>query len=222
MHHTSVRLMRRATLGLLTSGTAVGVALLLLVTRGTLATARAPGADGSALLAALALGCAWFVAGRLTLLTLAALAALVPGVVGRAAGRVAIRLAPALLRQAVVVVVGASAVLPAAGGPASAAPGPPGLPRLDRVVSWPAAASEPVPRPVAPPGAMSPGAVVVVAPGDTLWAIAAAHLPPTHGAADVARAWPRWYVRNRPVVGPDPALLRPGERLVAPADDPPP
>jgi resuscitation-promoting factor RpfA len=62
--------------------------------------------------------------------------------------------------------------------------------------------------------------VVVVRPGDSLWAIAARHLGPDPPDAAVAASWPRWYQRNRAVVGPDPDLLRPGQRLVAPTDPP--
>ncbi|WP_149202605.1 LysM peptidoglycan-binding domain-containing protein [Actinotalea subterranea] len=55
-----------------------------------------------------------------------------------------------------------------------------------------------------------------VAPGDTLWAIAAAHLPPDATDADVAAAWPRWYSANRAVIGDDPDVIQPGQRLAAP------
>jgi nucleoid-associated protein YgaU len=58
--------------------------------------------------------------------------------------------------------------------------------------------------------------VVVVRRGDTLWAIAAAHLPGDVDDAAIAAAWPRWYAANRAVVGPDPDLLLPGQRLHAP------
>ena len=58
--------------------------------------------------------------------------------------------------------------------------------------------------------------VVVVRPGDTLWDIARRHLPASATSSDVARAWPRWYAANRAVIGPDPALLRPGTRLRSP------
>jgi hypothetical protein len=65
------------------------------------------------------------------------------------------------------------------------------------------------PAPVAgPPARAAPMAARVVAPGDTLWGIAGAD-------------WPRWYAANRAVVGPDPDLIRPGQRLVPPAGGPP-
>jgi nucleoid-associated protein YgaU len=58
-------------------------------------------------------------------------------------------------------------------------------------------------RPTRPPDA---GRVVVA--GDTLWGIAGAD-------------WPRWYAANRALVGPDPDLIRPGQRLAPPAGGPP-
>lgn len=57
---------------------------------------------------------------------------------------------------------------------------------------------------------------VVVRGGDTLWDIAARHLGPDASAADIAHEWPRWHAANRAVIGDDPDLLRPGERLLPP------
>jgi len=61
-----------------------------------------------------------------------------------------------------------------------------------------------------------PGASVVVAPGDSLWSIAAQHLPAAATDALTAAAWPRWYAVNRSVIGDDPDLLLPGQRLTVP------
>jgi nucleoid-associated protein YgaU len=58
---------------------------------------------------------------------------------------------------------------------------------------------------------------VVVRRGDTLWDIAARQLGPDASAADVAAEWPRWHRANREVIGSDPDLLLPGQRLVPPA-----
>lgn len=62
--------------------------------------------------------------------------------------------------------------------------------------------------------------LVVVEPGDTLWAIAAGRLasgstaaPP---AADVAAAVTRWHQANRQVLGANPDLIRPGMVLREP------
>jgi hypothetical protein len=61
--------------------------------------------------------------------------------------------------------------------------------------------------------------VVTVRTGDSLWSIAAAHLGHDASAAAIATAWPRWYAENRHVIGNDPSLIRPGQRLRPP--DPP-
>ncbi len=60
-------------------------------------------------------------------------------------------------------------------------------------------------------------AEVVVVSGDSLWSIAARHLGPGADAAEVAEAWPAWWDANRAVVGDDPDLLLPGQRLVVPS-----
>lgn len=115
---------------------------------------------------------------------------------------------------------------------------PTGVPALDR----PAADPQPPPslppgwtpdRPAAPPRRAAPtgglslvtttphraravSEEVVVRRGDSLWDIAARHLGPDASAADIAAEWPRWYVANRSLVGPDPDLIRPGQRLRPP------
>lgn len=71
-----------------------------------------------------------------------------------------------------------------------------------------------------PSSATPSPAAVVVRPGDSLWSIAAAAAPPPATATAVALAWPRWWHRNRAVIGPDPNVIRPGQRLVAPRPDP--
>ena len=55
-----------------------------------------------------------------------------------------------------------------------------------------------------------------VAPGDSLWSIAARNLGP--GAADsaVATEYNRWYAANRDLIGSDPNLIRSGITLQAP------
>lgn len=57
---------------------------------------------------------------------------------------------------------------------------------------------------------------VVVRRGDSLWDIAARHLGAGASAAEVAAEWPRWHAANRGVVGDDPDLIRPGQRLTPP------
>jgi hypothetical protein len=61
---------------------------------------------------------------------------------------------------------------------------------------------------------------VVVRPGDSLWHLAEQALPVGADAAEVDAAWRRLHARNREVVGPDPDLILPGQRLVLPRRDP--
>lgn len=62
-------------------------------------------------------------------------------------------------------------------------------------------------------------ATVTVRPGDSLWSIAATHLPPGSDDAAIAAAWPRWYAQNRAVIGADPDVIHPGQVLTAPAGE---
>ena len=68
------------------------------------------------------------------------------------------------------------------------------------------------------PSAAEPGAhEITVRRGDTLWDLAAAHLPAEAPDAEIAAAWQQWYAENRAVIGPDPDLILPGQILTAPA-----
>lgn len=58
--------------------------------------------------------------------------------------------------------------------------------------------------------------VIVVAPGDTLWDLAAGTLPPGSTDAEITASWHAWYELNRAVVGDDPDRLHPGQLLQAP------
>jgi nucleoid-associated protein YgaU len=60
---------------------------------------------------------------------------------------------------------------------------------------------------------------VVVRPGDTLWAIAQTSLGSRADIAATAREVRRWYDANRDVIGRDPDLIHPGQRLDAPSKD---
>jgi nucleoid-associated protein YgaU len=51
---------------------------------------------------------------------------------------------------------------------------------------------------------------VVVAPGDTLWSIAADALG-TQNPRAIARFWPRIHRNNRALIGPDPSRIFPGQ-----------
>ena len=51
----------------------------------------------------------------------------------------------------------------------------------------------------------------MVVAGDSLWAIAARHLPSGATDAEIAAAWPRWYEANAEVIGADPDLIQQGQ-----------
>ncbi|WP_286958478.1 LysM peptidoglycan-binding domain-containing protein [Arsenicicoccus sp. UBA7492] len=69
-------------------------------------------------------------------------------------------------------------------------------------------------------GRPAPAATHVVVRGDTLWRIAARHLPPDADAETVARACAAWHDRNRDTIGPDRDLILPGQVLTAPVAAP--
>ena len=97
---------------------------------------------------------------------------------------------------------------PEAQSSASPDPGPP-------AASAPHTGEASAPRHVPqPPDAGSE--TVVVRPGDSLWRIARRSLGPSASDQQVARAWPAWWAANRSVLGDDPGLLHPGDRLTAP------
>ena len=87
---------------------------------------------------------------------------------------------------------------------------------------------EPTPAVVASPSGRAPPPTAGtrtarVAVGDCLWSLAARDLAARHVGprpADVAVAWRRWYALNRATIGPDPALIRPGQVLRVPPPDP--
>jgi nucleoid-associated protein YgaU len=93
----------------------------------------------------------------------------------------------------------------------AAASATPKSPRRDPVdVDWP---SRPT---AAQPAAAKP---VVVVRGDTLWAIAARHLPATASASDIDQAWHQWYSANIAAIGSDPDLILPGQILLPPTQN---
>ncbi|WP_158230853.1 LysM domain-containing protein [Frankia sp. CcI49] len=59
-------------------------------------------------------------------------------------------------------------------------------------------------------------AEIVVLRGDSLWTIVARHLGPGATSDQIAAEWPRWWSANADVIGPDPDLILPGQRLVPP------
>lgn len=176
--------------------------------------------DLSALLAVVA----WATICWLALAALATLAGRVPGILGALARPVAARVAPAAVRRMVELAVGAGVAtsIALAQMPLASAAGstPSSISvSLDRPAAAAAASTAPaidLDRPTVPPPAAHTAGTVTVRVGDTLWAIAARHLGPQATAAEVAAAWPLWHAANRSVIGPDPSLLHPGQRLVVP------
>ena len=224
---------------------AVAAPLLVLLVAGpaTIRAATSPGADAATMLAGLAVVVGAIVSLRLVVTLLAVTVATLPGTCGRAGQRVAAAWSPVLLRGLVRAALGLTvAGGPLVAGTAALAD-PPTFPTLDRVVATTLAPAPPATKalPVSAPGptrttgtpstpstptspatptaSTAPTAavhVVVVRAGDTLWDIAARHLPTGRTDADVARSWPRWYAANRAVIGPDAGQIRPGQQLVAP------
>ncbi len=74
----------------------------------------------------------------------------------------------------------------------------------------------PLPVPVRPHGTADEHAPLVVRPGDSLWRLAAADLAPGAQPRHVAARVSSLHRLNREVIGPDPDLIRPGQRLDRP------
>jgi nucleoid-associated protein YgaU len=117
--------------------------------------------------------------------------------------RLAVALTPRILRGVVFAGVAGALTVPAA---RAEDPGVDGLRLPDRPR---VAASEP----------HHVQHTVVVRRGDTLWAIARAGLGSQADVASTARAVGRWHRANRDVIGPDPDLIQPGQRLASPSKD---
>jgi hypothetical protein len=113
--------------------------------------------------------------------------------------------------------------------PSTVAPGvpvpppvvPPVGPGDGRVVPNPApggaSAGAPSPSGTGRPDAGQHG-VHTIRPGDTLWGIAAAHLPAgSRSPAQVDGYWRQIYAANRAAIGSDPDMIHPGTRLKVPA-----
>ena len=115
----------------------------------------------------------------------------------------AIALTPRLLRGVVFAGVAGALTVPAA---RAEDPGVDGLRLPDRPL---VAASEP----------QRVQHTVVVRRGDTLWAMARGHLGRRSDLASTVREVGRWHETNRDVIGPDPDLIHPGQRLVPPSKD---
>jgi hypothetical protein len=136
---------------------------------------------------------------------------------------------PPGLRRLVLAACGAGLVGGLAGPVHATVPPSPldGLPLPDRASS---AAAAHVPRDRSAPGPVvdrnerAVARIVRVAPGDTLWDLAETRLPGNASDADVDAHWRVIHARNRSVIGSDPDLILPGQRLQLPppAPSPPP
>lgn len=116
---------------------------------------------------------------------------------------------PPVLRPLLLGAAGLAVSLP--GGAAHAADPLP-VPTRPAGTSAPAPEAAPAPRPAA----------VVVARGDSLWSLAHHRLGPGAEDARVALLVDRTHRLNRAVVGPDPDLIHPGQRLRFPGTHPTP
>ena len=202
-----------------------GVVTALRAPHAWIARAGVDGAAAEFVGALLWLAACWVAVGLLA----AALAA-VPGGCGRAGARLAAVLLPRAMYRVVAGAAGLGiALTPVAAGAATVPPTPARASTASP--GWPTSTAPAPGWPVLPeprrrgPGEASGSAAgarpastdhVVVAPGDSLWSIAAAHLDRA-APARVAAAWPRWYAANRTVIGPDPDHIVAGQVLDVPA-----
>jgi nucleoid-associated protein YgaU len=198
----------------------------------TLATAAAATDPLAPLMALVALA-AWLLAGWVTLAAILTAGGRLPGLAGRVARGACRRIAPRALRRLLELALGLTVAAGTLGAsPAVAAPVPtpppavaldwPGTtapstgtsaaPAASGALDWPPSTA---PTPARSAAVRRP-APVVVAPGDTLWGIAAARLGPGAGDRAIAQAWPAWWAANRSTVGADPDLITPGLRLDPP------
>ena len=110
---------------------------------------------------------------------------------------------------------GLGVVLAASPAPVLAAEGSPGRP------GSPAGRGLPVPARTTNRDDL-PARRIEVRAGDCLWNLARSHLPSGASPARVASLADATYRRNRGVIGDDPDLVRPGQRLALPRTDPQP
>jgi LysM repeat protein len=172
---------------------------------------------------------------------LAALISAAPGVVGRLATRITRCVLPAVLIRATGAAAGLALLAAPALANATNAPATPTGPGPSRapisVPIWPtdhptvsgpdhpaapAALGTPAQAPVAGSAGISqhknaPPTNIVVAPGDSLWAISSRSLGANASPARVAAEWPRLYAANRAEIGTDPSYILPGQVLHSPA-----
>lgn len=187
--------------------------------------AEAAGIDTVAVSAA-SVAC-WVALLWLALALVVSAAAGLPGRCGQVAEQVAAATLPVAARRVLAIALGLSVVTATGGAAAYAATPPQQRPSASSLdLDWPVARARSTDTPPHAANRPSASAVgrpaqrsqVVVGTDDTLWSIARGHLPSGATNAQIAAAWPLWYAANRSVVGANPDLLLPGQRLVPPAD----
>lgn len=149
-------------------------------------------------------GATWLLGGCLCWAALIVAAAVIEGLT---AGRLRATTwvgCPASLRR--VLLAGLGVALASGPGSSYAAP----------ALAVPSERSLPVPARTSGASAPTSGEIVV-RPGDSLWRLADARLPTTAPTGKVADLVERLHHRNRDVIGPDPDLIRPGQRLSVPS-----
>jgi nucleoid-associated protein YgaU len=126
----------------------------------------------------------------------------------RAAGR------RASLRRAVLVCCGVAMV---ASAPAATADDQHPQPATIAGLPMPDRATGPAHHPTSQHPTSQAARIVVVRPGDCLWHLAAAGLRPGADPDEIAARSHAIYELNRTLIGADPNLILPGQRLVVPA-----
>ena len=184
----------------------VGLAATVVAAAALRLLAPSVGADGAGFEPMLVRGCAAVAGACMVWGWLCALAVVVEALQGPACTGVRAPGVPPVLRR--IVLLGCGVALSAA-APAFAAPGSDtaeGLPAVVAGLPFPARATD------LPPEVEG----VVVRPGDSLWAISERRLPVGAEDGEITSAWHDLYAHNRDVVGDDPSLIHPGQRLVLP------
>jgi hypothetical protein len=196
----------------------LGVEAIVTGAAGSLAALLAPGvvAAGSTFEDLLVRGCATVGLAALAWLWLAATVVVAEALFARPGPVPPAAWVPRLVRRAVLAACGASLAVGLA-GPVHATPQEQHRELPQARGSASGLAGLPYPdRPGGRPGSTARAEVVVVRPGDSLWAIAEHDLGPAATNADVEARWRDIYAANRAAVGADPDLIRPAVRLRLP------
>lgn len=176
----------------------------------------------------LASAAVWCLAAWLALALFAAAGSRLPGAAGEAARALCQGMVPRVLYRMLIGGAGLGVLIaPVAASASGLAPLP--------APTWPTSAPSPAHASVWPPpvrdarslpslsapvlptlASAPPATSHVVRPGESLWQIAAERLGPGATAADIDASWRSIYTANRGVIGPDPDLIQPGERLLLP------